>query len=304
VSTAGDFQKRATEEGRLAQDLARRVLLGAEFKVLERNKKLKDLGVTINFICTDATDREWYFDVSGAVQSNRAGLVRTDTMWKTLGRANVLAGSGVERLVLLTTNLPKPKSVGDTALRCAKGTFLDAVEMLSTEGKARLHKYATAGDNLVRLPGFWRPEDIYGDQLQLGGVAGADLSVPLDLTGDPLGSLHGYSVNGMSHRLKVYLPSQTKDGSAIAGPTRKRCATNIKTILSNLGGGCTSQEGKGSWVHPFSGVVDEDVDLIETYSSARVPDEVLRQIVELILIELDQEAAALVVDARMLHYAR
>ena len=36
----------------------------------------------------------------------------------------------------------------------------------------------------------------------------------------------------------------------------------------------------------------------------RVPDEVLRQIVELILIELDQEAAALVVDARMLHYAR
>jgi hypothetical protein len=304
MSEASDFQKRATEEGRLAQEMAGRVLEGAGFTVVQRNQKLAALGVTINFICRDSSERDWYFDVSGALASNRAGLIRTDTMWKTLGRANVLSGAGIERLVLLTTNLPKDCSVGDTALRCAKATFLDAIEMLSPEGKARLRRYATAGESVVRLPGFWTPSDIYGDELVEGGVAGAALSVPLELTGDPLGSLHAYAVIGMNRRLKVYLPSKTKDGSAVEEPIRQRVAERIKTLLSGVGGGCTSQEGKGSWADPFTGVIDEDVDLIETYSAERVADETLREIVDLILTDLDQEAAALVLDSRMLQYSR
>lgn len=299
-----EFQKRATEEGRFAQDMAARVLTGARFHVQERNKRLKDLGVTVNFICVDRTGQDWHFDVSGALSSDRAGLIRTDTMWKTLGRANVLYGAGIKRLVLLTTNLPKVGSVGDTALRSAKTTFFDAIEMMSPASRARLRRYAEGGDVQVALPGFWTPHDVYGNKLEQGGVGGADLSVPLELTGDPLGTLQGFAVTGMPHRLKVYLPSQTKDGHPIHTSKRSKVADRVKAILSGLSGGCTSQEGRGSWIDPFTGVVDEDVDLIESYSASHVPGDALREIVDLILIDLDQEAAAVVLDQRMFHYSR
>ena len=57
-----------------------------------RTSGCRGTGVTINFIAKDADDVEWYFDVSGAFTSTRGGLLRTDTVWKTLGRAHVLRG--------------------------------------------------------------------------------------------------------------------------------------------------------------------------------------------------------------------
>lgn len=95
TEAGADFQKRATEEGRFAQQMAERVLSGAGFEILDRNRRLKDLGVTVNFICRNGSGGESHFDVSGALTSDRAGLIRTDTMWKTLGRANVLSGAGI-----------------------------------------------------------------------------------------------------------------------------------------------------------------------------------------------------------------
>ncbi|MDA8358310.1 MAG: hypothetical protein M0Z95_18930 [Actinomycetota bacterium] len=304
--TAADanFQKRAGEEGRFAQQMAERVLAGAGFTIRERNRRLKHLGVTVNFICSDSKGGKWHFDVSGALSSSRAGLIRTDTMWKTLGRANVLSGAGIKRLVLITTNLPKPGSVGDTALHKAKATFFDAIEMVSPAGRERLRTYAEGRPQQSPLPGFWDPADAYGAQLRRGGTAGADLSVPLEVTGDPLGSLLGLAVSGMPHRVKIYLPSQTKDGKPIIRSERARVADRVKSILGALAGGCTSQEGKGSWVDPFTGVVDEDVEMIEAYSANPVPEEPLREIVDLILADLDQAAAALVVNQQMLHFSR
>jgi hypothetical protein len=249
--TAADpnFQKRAGEEGRFAQQMAERVLSGAGFEIGERNRRLKQLGVTVNFICRDRNGGEWHFDVSGALASPRAGLIRTDTMWKTLGRANVLAGAGIKRLVLITTNLPKPGSVGDTALHEAKATFFDAIEMVSPAGRERLRTYAEGRPQQRPLPGFWGPMDAYGAKLRRGGTAGADLSVPLEVTGDPLGSLLGLAVSGMPHRVKIYLPSQTKDGKPIPPLCAGLGPDRVKSILGALAGGCTSQEGKGSWVH-------------------------------------------------------
>ncbi len=78
----------------------------------------------------------------------------------------------------------------------------------------------------------------------------------------------------------------------------------MKSILGALAGGCTSQEGKGSWVDPFTGVVDENVEVIEAYSAQPVPDECVREIVDLILADLDQAAAALVVNQQMLQFSR
>lgn len=110
-----DFQRRSSEEGRVAQDIAQRVIKAAGFEVTGRNEVQREVGVTVNFKAIDQGGSEWFFDVSGSFTSDRAGLIRTDTMWKTLGRANVLSGMGVNRLLLLTTNLPKDGSVGDRA---------------------------------------------------------------------------------------------------------------------------------------------------------------------------------------------
>ena len=92
-----------------------------------RPKVRHPAGVEINFEATDGTGRRWRFDVSGAFTIiQRAGLRRTDTLWKALGKAAVLHFAEEDepdrpRLVLLTTNLPNPGSVGARALAAATG---------------------------------------------------------------------------------------------------------------------------------------------------------------------------------------
>ncbi|HWS45753.1 MAG TPA: DNA methyltransferase [Acidimicrobiia bacterium] len=139
------FQARATREGKAAQALAEQLLAEAGFVIAARNSRVRGTGVTINFIAADDDGRDWYFDVSGAFTSTRGGLLRTDTVWKALGRAHVLARNGVERIVLLTSHLPRPGSEGAIALRNADDVVFDVIEMRSDEGYERLRKYAAGG---------------------------------------------------------------------------------------------------------------------------------------------------------------
>ena len=108
-----DFQSRAVREGRQAKDLAGILLQSCGFLNIRSDVKLKNLGVEINFLAEDQTGHEWAFDVSGAFTSNRAGLKRTDTLWKALGKAAVLH-EGLEdvTLVLLTTDAPAKTALG------------------------------------------------------------------------------------------------------------------------------------------------------------------------------------------------
>jgi len=81
--------------------------------------------------------------------STRAGLKRTDTLWKALGKAAVLheARRGIP-LVLLTTDALTKGSAGDAALRVVLGpgrAIYDVVELLSGEGQERLRRYAGEG---------------------------------------------------------------------------------------------------------------------------------------------------------------
>jgi len=85
-----DFQARAVREGRQAKDLAGILLTTCGFVEVQADVKLSSLGIEINFIAVDQTGQPWAFDVSGAFTSNRAGLRRTDTLWKALGKAAVL----------------------------------------------------------------------------------------------------------------------------------------------------------------------------------------------------------------------
>ncbi|HEX2699315.1 MAG TPA: site-specific DNA-methyltransferase [Acidimicrobiales bacterium] len=166
LDEADHFQARATKEGKASQAIASKVLEDAGFRITHRNSKLRGTGVLMNLIAVDADERPWYFDVTGAFTTTRGGLLRTDSVWKCLGRAHVVqnkvnAGQ-VENtpLVFLTSHLPKKGSEGDVALRAAgPDAFFDAVAMLSDDGRRRLAAYA-GGGCLRPLPGFWSGRDI------------------------------------------------------------------------------------------------------------------------------------------------
>jgi DNA modification methylase len=146
------FQARAVREGRKAEEIALAVLKDCGFEDIKENVRVGS-GVEVNMTARDRTDKLWYFDVSGAFTSARAGLRRTDTVWKALGKAAVLRlefGDKTPNLLLLTTDLPPRGGAGFSALRKARGElFIDVLEMRDAVSHERLERYA-AGD--VRGP--------------------------------------------------------------------------------------------------------------------------------------------------------
>ncbi len=161
-ATAENFQARATQEGKKAHDLAQMVLEESGFTVVTDKPKITKLGIQFNFLVTDDSEgREYYVDVAGAFTTARPGLMRTDTLWKMLGRIHVLKSFDPEaRVLILTSNLPRPGSEGFKALRAVgpKSVF-DAVEMFDPAGVERLSHYASVGPDIA-LPGFWTEEDL------------------------------------------------------------------------------------------------------------------------------------------------
>ena len=156
-----DFQARASKEGKVAQALAEDLLIDSGFRITHRNSRIRGLGVTVNFVALDEEGIPWYFDVSGAFTTTRGGLLRTDTVWKSLGRANVLFNNGKTPIVFLTSHLPKPRSEGDTALRAVGPKVLfDAIEMLAEDQRSRLKRYAKGGNSSVPELGFWTSKEL------------------------------------------------------------------------------------------------------------------------------------------------
>ncbi|MCU1453301.1 MAG: modification methylase [Acidimicrobiales bacterium] len=167
AESASDFQRRASLEGKAAQALAEQVLTEAGFTIIDRNHRLRGLGMTMNFRAVDQAEDLWLFDVSGAFSSTRGGLRRTDTMWKALGRAHVLARNQAFAripLVLLTSHLPHPSTDGERAMHAAgPNAFFDAIAMLEADDFGRLRSYASGGFGGGRrapVAGFWAPGDL------------------------------------------------------------------------------------------------------------------------------------------------
>lgn len=147
-----DFQRRAVRQGKMAKEIAKQLLEQSGFEIVGENRKV-GAGVEVNFVARDARGDEWYFDVSGALSkgNDRAGLRRTDTLWKALGKAAVLRSAGIEgfRLVLLTTDLPGKSSAGGKALAAAMSAadgaeplVFDALEMLDPATVVHLQRLA------------------------------------------------------------------------------------------------------------------------------------------------------------------
>ena len=139
------FQQRAVRDGQKAKEIARALLKDTGFMDIIEGHRFRN-GVEVNFIAKDAKGESWLFDVSGAFTSTRAGLRRTDTVWKALGRAALMNLNGAQKLILLTTDLPPRSSAGYAALNSARGEiFIDAIEMFSEAGLKRLRRYAAGG---------------------------------------------------------------------------------------------------------------------------------------------------------------
>ena len=158
-----NFARRASQEGKAAAKLAAEVLERAGFEVVATNKRIARAGVSVSFVVADAAGDEWYVDVPGANTTHRGGLLRRDTVWKTLGRAHALRGATPSiPLLLLTTSVPRPKSEGDRALRAAgPKAFFDAIEMLDEDGRARLAQYCAVGAVPGGpLAGFWTAREL------------------------------------------------------------------------------------------------------------------------------------------------
>lgn len=303
MATDDDFQRRASEEGRKVQEIAGKVLKGCGFKDLRANERFKDIGVTVNFIGTDDEDQNWHFDVSGAFTSQRAGLIRTDTTWKTLGRANVLHQAGIERVVLLTTNLPLPGSVGDRALRAASDTFFDAVEMMSREGKARLALYAQ-GKVERPLPGLRSPASVYTGLREIAVGGALQVRVPVPELAPTLPDRVRLDTKLMPNRLKVFLPSKTAAGAVIPNGDRETAGERIRALLSTFAGGCTMSPGVGSWIDPIGGEMFENVILVEAYAGDPFPDQLISEALDVLFDDLGQHTAALIVNDAMVHVTR
>jgi site-specific DNA-methyltransferase (adenine-specific) len=149
-------------DGKGAQAVAEQILVDAGFTITARNRRVRATGTTVTFVATDAGGEEWLFDVAGPATTHRGGLLRMDTVWRTLGRATALrAARGGSPLVVLTSALPRPSSEGDTAMRSAGvDVVFDAVDLTAAEGVERLRRYAKGGGRAAPLAGFWTDGDI------------------------------------------------------------------------------------------------------------------------------------------------
>jgi modification methylase len=154
---------RTDDHGESSGALAKDALERAGFSNLRTNRRLRGLGLAVSFTATDAAGHTWYFDVAGSNGAYRGGMAKSELVWRTLGRAHVMAASGVAPLIILTPQLPRAGSEGDRALRAVgvQGIF-DVIDLRSPDETQRLTDYAS-GTTTGPLAGFWTPQDVAGD---------------------------------------------------------------------------------------------------------------------------------------------
>jgi site-specific DNA-methyltransferase (adenine-specific) len=150
----------APSDGASATTVARGALEAAGFADVRPNRRLRGLGLAVDFTGTDAKGRTWYFDVAGPNSAYRGGMARSETVWRALGRAHVLAARDHAPFVVLTTQLPRSGTEADRALRApGPGGIFDVVDLLSTDAPARLKAYARGRSGSPRV-GFWSAADV------------------------------------------------------------------------------------------------------------------------------------------------
>jgi len=141
-----------------SKDRIEQVLAQAGFETEGPNVRLKGSGMTVHDIATDRTGGRWVVELGGPFVRHRGGLTSVDAVWRTLGRAHALRGLG-ERVLVLTSELPRRRSDFDLAIRSAGPEALfDVIDVFDDHALERLAAYGSGA--AVQLPGFWNPNDL------------------------------------------------------------------------------------------------------------------------------------------------
>jgi site-specific DNA-methyltransferase (adenine-specific) len=137
----------AVELGEKATTLATRLLTESGFTEVTDKVKGVPHGVDISLQADDAQGRRWLIEIAGAFTTPRLGLRRTDVLWRTLGKASIVAASLGEKappLLVLTTDLPAASSGAAGAVAAVKGkTVVDVLDLTDPSTAEQLARYAS-----------------------------------------------------------------------------------------------------------------------------------------------------------------
>ncbi|MGI8810103.1 MAG: DNA-methyltransferase [Acidimicrobiales bacterium] len=116
-----------------AKVVAEDLLVAAGFTIVARKQRLPKLGLTVDLVVEGTDGRRWSVDVCGTLTVTKAGLARTDEVWRAIGRASLVPGP-----VLVLTSHP-PAAAAAKALAAAG---LDAIGLTSPDAPGLLRLYA------------------------------------------------------------------------------------------------------------------------------------------------------------------
>ena len=111
-------------DGSSGRDVVARVLAEAGFANVSE-ERISGTGLVAT-VALDVTGGRWVIETAGPFVRDRPGLTSGDAVWRTIGRAAVLAAAG-ERVVVLTAAVPSTRSEGDVALRSVVGSVVNDV---------------------------------------------------------------------------------------------------------------------------------------------------------------------------------
>jgi DNA modification methylase len=158
VAAEGTVEEAQSDRLVGAKDRLAQVLAECGFATSGPNVRLKGTGLVVHTVATDQAGGRWIIEVGGPFVSHRGGLSGIDAVWRTLGRAHVLRGRG-ERVLVLTSDLPRPGSEFDQALHGAgPAAVFDIIDVFDRGALARLELYGAGETN--PLPGFWSAEEL------------------------------------------------------------------------------------------------------------------------------------------------
>jgi DNA modification methylase len=160
------------DEARMAgsKDRCAEVLSAAGFTLDGSSGRLKGSGMTVHEVVIDDVGGKWAVELGGSFVRWRGGLTSADAVWRTLGRAHALRGLG-ERVLVLTSELPRRRTELDVALRVAgPAAMFDVIDVFDDDALARLAAYAKGRE--TPLPGFWNPDEISVSEVSVSDTEG------------------------------------------------------------------------------------------------------------------------------------